>query len=468
MANNKSIEVSINTTFPNFSLDKNNINKMNGALEKLYGYLNCIYLNKDDNRFKNIEIISFRHHAKDDEQKLIYEVQKSNKKDEKGKDIYCISTGLYVGNLNIKNVNIKINTGYNNVLLQRMLNSVSNIYFDNNIRTQNQDKDKNIDFVSLILEYLFLTSLKRAFSMGLPTEYKSFRDQSYSVKGKVDGVKTLKNYLVGNSKINYVYNEKCLVQEIVDVLFGAINTIKKESASKIIENYRYYLTALKQYKSSKKITNETINKAKKHKSLQNQMFEPYKSALKYAELILKHKNMLEDEEQNGTMAISGYLIDISELWEMYLANILSSNLEGYRVLPQEKINIYSNMFFSRNMYPDLVLEKDGNILVLDAKFKKMQFKNFDVDRNDLYQIHTYVGYYNTLTNNRVKLCSLIYPFEGYEASINPSNSALYGIEDSETNKTKFSIEYLKVCEDYNKQIEEERAFCDRLKRTLLD
>ena len=198
------------------------------------------------------------------------------------------------------------------------------------------------------------------------------------------------------------------------------------------------------------------------------MFEPYKSALKYAELILKHKNMLEDEEQNGTMAISGYLIDISELWEMYLANILSSNLEGYRVLPQEKINIYSNMFFSRNMYPDLVLEKDGNILVLDAKFKKMQFKNFDVDRNDLYQIHTYVGYYNTLTNNRVKLCSLIYPFEGDEASINPSNSALYGIEDSETNKTKFSIEYLKVCKDYNSQIEEERAFCDRLKRTLLD
>ena len=93
MANNKSIEVSINTTFPNFSLDKNNINKINGALEKLYGYLNCIYLNKDDNRFKNIEIISFRHHAKDDEQKLIYEVQKSNKKKVK---IFIVSVLVYM------------------------------------------------------------------------------------------------------------------------------------------------------------------------------------------------------------------------------------------------------------------------------------------------------------------------------------------------------------------------------------
>ena len=43
----------------------------------------------------------------------------------------------------------------------------------------------------------------------------------------------------------------------------------------------------------------------------------------------------------------------------------------------------------RSMFPDIVMKNrgDNKIAVFDAKFKKREMINKDVDRNDLHQIH---------------------------------------------------------------------------------
>ena len=47
------------------------------------------------------------------------------------------------------------------------------------------------------------------------------------------------------------------------------------------------------------------------------------------------------------------------------------------------------------MFIDLVVRhgENGKVVVLYAKFKKMELLNKDIDRNDLYQINSYSGYY---------------------------------------------------------------------------
>jgi len=47
------------------------------------------------------------------------------------------------------------------------------------------------------------------------------------------------------------------------------------------------------------------------------------------------------------------------------------------------------------MFIDLVMRlgENGKVVVFDAKFKKMDSLNKDIDRNDLHQINSYSGYY---------------------------------------------------------------------------
>ena len=59
--------------------------------------------------------------------------------------------------------------------------------------------------------------------------------------------------------------------------------------------------------------------------------------------------------------------------------------------------------------------KDNDVLVFDTKYKKMQMRGtkegiWDVDRNDFFQINTYMSYYQN-QNFNVKIGGLLYPIE---------------------------------------------------------
>ena len=56
------------------------------------------------------------------------------------------------------------------------------------------------------------------------------------------------------------------------------------------------------------------------------------------------------------------------------------------------------MFYARNIIPDIVMTKGDDVMVFDTKYKKMLMRGtkeniWDVDRNDFFQINTYMSYY---------------------------------------------------------------------------
>ena len=74
-----------------------------------------------------------------------------------------------------------------------------------------------------------------------------------------------------------------------------------------------------------------------------------------------------------------------------------------RVLSVEECEykIYQGKFFERLIIPDIILTRtNGNgeneYMVFDAKYKRMRInkesKGYDVDRTDLFQIHTYIQF----------------------------------------------------------------------------
>ena len=151
---------------------------------------------------------------------------------------------------------------------------------------------------------------------------------------------------------------------------------------------------------------------------------------------------------------------------MYLENLLRNNFqsEGWTISAQEELSLYEGTFFARNNYPDLVMRhEDGRLVVLDAKFKKMDFAldhygNCDVDRTDLFQIQSYAGYYREKGENII-LCGLIYPL-----SIDkPESTTLYGLENS---KITFIIDGVFVENNTTDISAQESCFIERLREKI--
>jgi len=105
---------------------------------------------------------------------------------------------------------------------------------------------------------------------------------------------------------------------------------------------------------------------------------------------------------------------MAEIWEVFLRSILRKKFSefGWTVM-SPAIVVYENTFWKRKIIPDIVMEKGNDVVVFDAKWKKMDGGNSDVehsdlDRSDFFQIHSYISYYKAQGKN-VVLAGLLYP-----------------------------------------------------------
>ncbi|EHT9091387.1 hypothetical protein ACHIUN_06750 [Campylobacter coli] len=142
------------------------------------------------------------------------------------------------------------------------------------------------------------------------------------------------------------------------------------------------------------------------------------------------------------------------------------------MLDSPKLEIYKNSFYKRYIIPDIVLSKDDNYIVFDTKYKKMTMEGKsqngmgDLDRNDLFQIHTYMGYYQKI--GKVLLGGLLYPMQNFnEEKCHSENSILSDeyqfivdgifLEDDQNSDKEITLEYI---------IQKEVQFIKRIKKLL--
>ncbi|SFQ15548.1 5-methylcytosine restriction system specificity protein McrC [Parafilimonas terrae] len=413
-------------------------------------------------QLKQIRIFNFKRSRffEPDEERLILKLY-SKEKLEQEKE-YIVQTGLYAGVLFHKGCKINITTKYGDAFLKRMLNFVNDIYVDNEQVKAKKDETEN-QFL-FIIAYLFIQSLEKAAVLGLPQHYQKHQERSHKVRGSIDFNEFLKRDIPFQGKLTSTFRERMYVQEIVDVLYLALRKLERIFGKEIHSRLLGLSQLLKQQYSGRFASYQTIQKAKAHQTINNPMYSGFKKVLDYAEIILLDKDLMPDNEKQQ-MATTGYLFDIAELYELYLEKLLSRNFPDWTVSGQEELLIYQHQFFKRPMFPDLVMKHrpSGKVVVFDAKFKKMEMRNEDVDRADLHQIHSYSGYYK----NYLKASGLIYPLSK-EINTDISHSkSIYGIDD---NQVQFIIDGIYVSENHSMQelIKNEEAFVGRLSSIIND
>ena len=407
--NFNSLNINFNEQKSGFSFGKEN-----------YYFSSTTQLNKDifitikdykDKKYSNNTFFSF---FKDEEKKAIKNEDDLIISIKKDGENYLAQTRNYIGKFVWQGLEIDIKSRFSNTFLERMLNFANDIFLDDVSITGNK-VDKDFDISKYIIYYMFIQNLEKAFLLGLPKAYKSIEHHEMKLKGKIDINKFIKYDIPFQGKISSVSREQKEIQEIIDVLYKAVKIIDKNNKA-FLKNISHIKTHLKQYKSNNYVSNETINRALKSKALQNPIFAPYKKVLEYARFIINGNNI--EEKNDGKQETFGFIINVAELFEIYITKLLQKEFSDWYVeSPHLRLDekFGKTYLYSRKIIPDIVMIKDKNVIVFDAKYKKMNFNyikgnSVDVDRNDFFQINTYMSYYQN-QNYNLKIGGLLYPIE---------------------------------------------------------
>lgn len=421
-------------------------------LQKLFSSVYELKLGAE--QLKQVKILKFKSKRifEQDEERLILKLYSKEKTEKE----YYIQTGLYAGVLFHKGCRINITTRYGDTFLKRMLNFVNDIYVDNEQIQAKKDETEN-QFL-FIIAHLFIQSLEKAVVLGLPQQYQKQQERSQKVRGSINFNDYLKRDIPFQGKLTTTFRERIYVQEIVDILYLALRKLESVFGKEIHSRLLGLGQLLKQQYSGCFVNYETIQKAKRHQSIYNPMYRGFKKVLEYAEIILLNKDLMPDDEKQN-LTTSGYLFDIAELYEIYLEKLLSKNFPEWFVSGQVELPIYQKQFYHRSFFPDLIMKHktSGKIIVLDAKFKRIEMQNRDVDRADLHQIHSYSGYYK----NELIASGLIYPLSK-KLNLDKSHSnSLYG---NDNNNIGFIVDGIYVDENQTMDslIESENRFVKRM------
>ena len=363
-----------------------------------------------------------------------------------------VQTGNFIGSFSHNGIDIEINSRFSNKFLERMLNFANDIYIDDVSLGKSIDAKENLS--KIIIYYLFIQTLERAFLLGLP---KGYKDKSYheaKVMGKVDVAKFIKTDISFGGKISSTNRERQDIGDIVLVLYKALKIVQKE-AKELIKPVVNALNYLCEIRESRLVTPSVVHNALNSKSLHNPIYAPYKKVLEYASLIIEN----EKAGIKGTGRQNlGFIVNVAELFEIYMRKLLQKEFKDWSVT-SPKIELYKDKLFARKIIPDIVIGSGDKVLVFDTKYKRMnmqgkdQYGLGDVDRNDFFQINTYMSYYQNQGKN-VIAGGLLYPMDKFSRDGCHSHSwfdnlntkfIVDGIELA--NLSEFSIEEIKIKEN---------------------
>ena len=236
-----------------------------------------------------------------------------------------------------------------------------------------------------LLMYLFPKYLQATIRKGLYKEYQRFSHNDSHVKGVIDVRNHLKKNLPFTGNIAYTTREFTYDNPLMQLIRHTIEYIKtQKSFGALLDSNRETIAEVTRVTPSYKLADRAkFIRINKTKPLRHAYFREYRKLQEICLMILnREKNGLGYQEQK----IHGILFDVSWLWEEYVYTLLP---KGF-VHPRNKDKTDGISVFSvgkRKVYPDFY-DRERKI-VLDAKYKKLEFTEKGINREDLFQLISY-------------------------------------------------------------------------------
>ena len=236
-----------------------------------------------------------------------------------------------------------------------------------------------------LLVYLFSKYLQVALRKGLYKEYQRFFHNDSHVKGVLDVGNHLKKNLPFMGNIAYTTREFTYDNPLMQLIRHTIEYIKNQKGfGVLLDSNRENMTEITRVTPAYKLADRAkIIRMNKIKPIRHAYFREYRKLQELCLMILsREKHGLGSQAQK----VHGILFDVAWLWEEYVYTLLPKDF----IHPRNKdktdgISVFSNR--ERKVFPDFY-HKELKI-VLDAKYKKLEFTERGINREDLFQLISY-------------------------------------------------------------------------------
>lgn len=306
-----------------------------------------------------------------------------------------ISTGNIMGFVGVNQTQIDIRSRFaqtdgNDYFLHYLLHKVFAInLFD---LKHDTSAERIFDF----LFYLFPHFLRKAVAQGVFKKYRRFEHNDANIRGPIDVSRHIRQNIPFRGTVAYTTREHTYDNELTQLVRHTIEFIRgKEQGQAILNNDADTKTAVSQIV----MATPTYNARERAKIVSQNLRpvrHPYFSA--YTDLqrlclqILRHEELKYGRQKDQ---IYGILFDGAWLWEEYLNVSIMRHL-GFTHPHNKSDNVGKKMFKNPHKVlcqPDFFI--DGEV-VLDAKYKRHESLFNEKQREDRFQVLSYMHVFNAL------------------------------------------------------------------------
>lgn len=374
-------------------------------------------------------------------------------------------SGRYIGKIYFKYLNhdycFEVQPRFGNATVMHLLEEIFNIKLANSYSSNRLQNSSQNELIKKLISFIWVKQLSKANIHGLPKHKVKVRYKESTIKGRID---IRKSFLP-------IYNEKLIVSERNEKQMDIVILSILNKAYKVLAR-QYYLTqnmlsesVTEIISSGVSLHNIAVTKSQYKNIKYGSMYSNYKDIVDFSWNIIQRKeNDLSPEQaaKNG----DALFLDMAEIWEQYLMTIFKKKFgkEGWKV-HSSKFTIYNNQYFKRGLIPDIIIEKDNQVVVLDAKYKNMSNNSYDYDRSDFFQIHTY-GAYMEAHQKKVIGLGLLYPLKEDMDVKQRENNLSHNLFGETNHLTWFKVDGIKLSENVEELNYYKDAFLERFGKRL--
>lgn len=298
----------------------------------------------------------------------------------------------YIGRYSHEGYAIIINPRFGNIF-NYLVSYASNIYIPYGESEISFNSQNNSYW---LIALLWKAMLNRALTTGqIPKEYITVTKNQKNYHGRLTIAKHIRANLCDATRFYCSYKKLSMNNTINRVIRSIYIILKNKGLSSLVAEFEAY----DKYLCSMGVGAEVVDIHEIEDIRYTRLSAPYKPVMELSRTILANHKAESSNDKSVNSDVS-YFIDIADLWEMYLLKLLQNNLPSEYYVYSPNTGFGDSLLEGgiREIRPDIIIEKNGRVLmIIDAKYKDYtQFGKsalFGVNREDLYQMTTYLHHY---------------------------------------------------------------------------
>jgi len=323
--------------------------------------------------------------------------------------------GRYVGSLTFEGHRLTIEPRFGLSTLRNWLFEATSVVLTESPGQLRQDESFIVQLLATVWAHGFVEAARH----GLPALRRDVSTKSSTVRGRLDIRSSLRLLASGGGEVVSVRSERSLVHAASDAIVSAYSVLRRWLPDEkwLPQRAKELLPHLIAVTGSRP---RIPTKAELDRIRYTPITAGFASVAELSRQIANRSGLSADIEANGET--KGVLLDVAELWEMYALSVLRKAATPLTVKHGTRERMTSRKLLRSDvsgkeigtLIPDAILFQHGEVRgIVDAKYKSIHPSANapqGPQREDLYQIATYLGRYAPNANTST-LGVLAYPHD---------------------------------------------------------